>query len=117
MNQAEAFDPSSAHARAERRWAPRRPMRVPITLKDENGNPIPATIVNLTDEGLMITYDPVHPIRTYTIYAFAIEGYLQCQCFAVWRNRYAAGLQLTVPIHPVVVEALARGFPTLAPDN
>lgn len=91
-------------------------MRVPITLRSEDGEAIPATIVNLTDEGLMVAFDPAHPVRTYKIYAIAIESYLQCQCFAVWRNRDRAGLQLTVPIHPVVVEALARSFPTLAQD-
>ncbi len=108
--------PSIACDRDERRWSQRYVVRVPIILRAEDGEACPATILDMSDEGLMIALDPAHPVTTFTTYSIAVEGFFQCQCFAVWRDQNMAGLIFSLPIHRAVVEALARRFPARLED-
>jgi hypothetical protein len=107
-----ADDAGSAQIAADRRWNARRVMNVPVVLKDPNGRHVPASIVNMAEDGLMIEFDSSHEITTYSIFLIEIEGHCNLQCYAVWTDRSGAGMQLTLPVHPAVLDGLARKYPT-----
>lgn len=108
-------DPQAKGRPADRRWSARLVMNVPVVLKDANGRNVPASIVNMAEDGLMIAFDPRHEITTYSIFSIEIEAHCNLQCYAVWIDHGRAGMQLTLPVHPAVLNGLVRRYPLPTP--
>ncbi len=99
--------------RTERRWGLRTSLRIPAQLHSNLGEAISATVLNMSDEGLLVETSPGCLIATDTLYTLRIESYLNSQCLPIWRSGQLAGLAFSLPIHPAVVAALARRFPAI----
>ena len=89
-------------------------MSIPIRFGEQGHPMIEATIVNMSDEGLMVAFAPTERVPLFRLFSIEVESHFSGMCYAVWQTYNRAGMVLCTPIHPSVVWKLARSFPAPA---